>query len=193
MNPSQMYPLNGKLTYALPSLKFSYSLFYNNDWNKYYSRAWAWTPDGIMNNYMDDWIHSFQITQVLSQSILQTLKFAVNRYNYKGYVYADPFDPRYVDPTQGSPLSNYTFQSGGQQSGRYERETIESILQWQFNDQVSRHHKIGVGAELDWYKLYDHEYSLVSPSSGVGTDSVYTPIYLRLGSISSQDRRKPGV
>ncbi len=187
MNPSRMYSLNGKLTYGLPALKFAYSLFYNNNWNKYYSHAWEWTPDGAMNYYMDNWIHSFQITQIPSQNIFQTLKFAVNRYSYKGYVYANPFDPRYVDPTQGSPLSNYTFQSGGQQSGRYERETIESILQWQLNDQVSTHHKVAIGAELDWYKLYDHEYTLVSPSSGTGIDSVYTPLYLRLGSISSQD------
>lgn len=187
MNPSQLYSINGKLTYDIPSLKFAYSVFYNDNWNKYYSRAWAWTPDGIMNHYSENWIHSFQITQVPTPSILQTLKFAVNRYNYKGYVYANPYDPRYVDPNQGAPLSNYTFQSGGQQSGRYERETMENILQWQLNDQISRHHKVGIGAELDWYKLYDHEYSLVSPSSGTGLDSVYKPLYLQLGAISNQD------
>ncbi len=187
MNPTRRYSVNGKLTYSLPTIKLSYGLFYNNNWNKYYSHAWEWTPDGLTNNYMNNWTHSLQISHVPSQSILQTLKFAVNRYDYRGYAYADPYDPRYVDPTQGSPLSGYTFQSGGQQSGRYERETIESILQWQLNDQVSKNHKLGIGAELDWYKLYDHEYNLVSPASGTGVDSVYTPLYLQLGSISSQD------
>ncbi|HUI31644.1 MAG TPA: TonB-dependent receptor [Candidatus Acidoferrales bacterium] len=187
MNPSRMYSINGKLTYSLLLLKFSYSLFYNNDWNKYFSEAWKWTPDGLMNNYMNNWIHSFQISHVPSADILQTLKFAVNRYDYRGYVYADPYDTRYVDPAQGSPLSSYTFQSGGQQSGRYERETIESIVKWQLDDQVSKNHKIGVGAELDWYKLYDHEYTLISPATGTGLDSVYKPMYLQLGSISSQD------
>ncbi len=187
MNPSRLYSLNGKLTYSLPTLKFAYSLFYNDSWNKYYSHAWEWTPDGLMNNYMNNWIHSFQITHIPAPNIYQTLKFAVNRYSYNGGVYANPFDPRYTDPTQGSPLSNYTFQSGGQQSGRYERETLESILQWQLDDQISKHHKVGIGAEVDWYKLYDHGYNLVSPTSGTGLDSAYKPIYLNLGSISSQD------
>lgn len=58
MDPSRMYSANGKFTYSLPSVKLSYSVFYNNDWNKYYSHAWEWTPDGLMNNYMDNWIHS---------------------------------------------------------------------------------------------------------------------------------------
>lgn len=187
MNPSRLLSVDGKLSYSFPGLKLSYGIFYNDTWNKYYSRAWAWTPDGLMNNYMTNWIHNIQITNVPSQEVFQSLKFAVNRYDYKGYVYENPYDPRYVDPNQGGPLSNYTFQSGGQQSGRYERETIESILQWQFSDQVSNHHQLGAGLELDWYKLYDHEYNLVSPTSGTGIDSVYTPIYLQLGAISNQD------
>ncbi len=187
MDPTRMYSGNGKLSYSLPTIKFAYSLFYNNNWSKYFSQAWKWTPDGLMNNYMTNWIHSFQISQVPSNDILQTLKFAVNRYDYRGYVYQNPYDARYVDPTQGSPLSSYTFQSGGQQSGRYERETIESILKWQLDDQISKNHKVGIGAELDWYKLFDHEYNLVSPASGTGVDTAYTPLYLQLGAISEQD------
>jgi outer membrane receptor protein involved in Fe transport len=186
MNPTERYSFNGKLTYSVPEIKFSYSIFWNKDWNKYFSQQWAWNPDGIMNYYNDGWIHSFQITHVPSQSIYQTLKFSINRYDYRGYVYADPFDPRYEDPSQGVPSSGYTFQYGGQQSGRYERQTIESILQWQFNQQISREHKIGVGLETDWYKLYDHEYSLQSPNSGSANDTIYTPIYAQLGSPGNQ-------
>ncbi len=185
MNPTERYSFNGKLTYNLPTFKFSYSLFWNKDWNKYFSQAWAWTPDGIMNNYMNNFVHTFQISHIPSQSVYQTLKFSVNRYDYRGYVYADPFDKRYVDPSQGAPISNYTFQSGGQQSGRYERETLESILQWQLNAQLSKVHKLGVGAELDLYKLYDHEYSLITNDTLSTTDSVYTPFYSQLGTTLS--------
>ncbi len=185
MNPTERYSFNGKLTYNLPKFKFTYSIFWNKDWNKYFSQAWAWTPDGILNNYMNNFIHSFQISHIPSQSVYETLKFSVNRYNYTGYVYANPNDPRYQDPNQGAPISNYTFQSGGQQSNRYERETIQSTLQWQLNAQLSKIHKLGIGAELDWYKLFDHEYSLISPNTGVTTDSVYTPLYSDLGTTST--------
>lgn len=186
MNPTERYTFNGKLTYMIPNLKFSYSVFWNKDRNKYFSQQWAWNPDGNLTNYATDWIHNFQITHLASQSIYQTLKFSVNRYDYRGYVYADPNDPRYLDPAQGVPSSGYTFQYGGQQSNRYERETIESILQWQFNDQVSREHKIGIGAEADWYKIYDHSYNLISPNTGSISDSVYTPLYPQLGAPGNQ-------
>lgn len=183
MNPTERYSLNGKLTYIVPKLKVAYSVFWNKDWNKYYDHAWAWTPDGIMNHYMNNWIHSIQFTNIPSQSIYQTLKFAVNRYVYRGYVYANPYDPRYVDPYQGAPISNYTFQSGGQQSGRYESERIESILQWQLNAQVSKEHKIGVGAELDWYKIYNHNYNMVDLTPN---DIVFTVGYRKLGTTDNQ-------
>jgi outer membrane receptor protein involved in Fe transport len=186
MNPTERYTFNGKLTYSLSSLKLSYSTFWNKDWNKYFSQQWVWNPDGMMNYYNTNWIHSFQITEIPSQSIYQTLKFLVNRFDYKGYVYADPLDPRYEDPSQGVPNSSYTFEYGGQQTGRYERQTIESILQYQFNAQVSREHKIGIGAETDWYKLYDHEYGLQSPNTGSASDSIYTPLYAQLGSPGNQ-------
>jgi outer membrane receptor protein involved in Fe transport len=187
MNPSERSTFNGKLTYGLPSIKLSYSVFWNKSWNKYYSQQWAWNPDGMMNYYNTNWIHSFQITEIPSQNIYQTLKFLVNRFDYKGYVYANPFDPRYEDPSQGVPSSTYTFQYGGQQNGRYERQTIESILQWQLNAQVSREHKIGIGMEADWYKVYDHEYNLQSPNSGTSSDTIkYSPIYAQLGSPGNQ-------
>jgi outer membrane receptor protein involved in Fe transport len=180
MSPVRRYTFNGKLTYQLPSIKISYSGFWNKDWNKYYSHQWAWNPDGTMNYYTDGLINSVQISHIPSQSIFETLKFAVNRYNYHGGVYDDPYDPRYVDPSQGVPTSGYSFEYGGQQSNHYERETIESILQWQLNAQVSKEHKIGIGAELDWYKLYDHGYNLKSPNEDT-TVILYTPLYPQLG------------
>ncbi len=85
MNPTERYTFNGKLTYSVPNFKISYSLFWNKDWNKYFSQQWSWNPDGIMNHYSTDWIHSFQIANFVSQSVFQSLKFSVNRYDYQGY------------------------------------------------------------------------------------------------------------
>ena len=186
MNPTERYTFNGKLTYSIPSIKLSYSVFWNKDWNKYFSQQWSWNPDGALNYYSRDLIHSFQLTNVISQSIFQTLKFSNNHYDYKGYVYADPFDPRYEDPSQGVPSSGYTFEYGGQQSNRYERTTITNILQYQFNAQVSKEHKIGLGAEYAWYKIYNHDYNLISPNSGSLADSIYNQLYPQLGAPGNQ-------
>ena len=45
------YLLNAKLTYNLPSWKFSYSLFGDNDERTYYDHDYRWTPDGILNHF----------------------------------------------------------------------------------------------------------------------------------------------
>ncbi|HEX3074166.1 MAG TPA: TonB-dependent receptor, partial [Ignavibacteriales bacterium] len=74
MNPSDKYSFNGKVTYSLPKVKFSYSMFYDDNWNKYYNHGYKWTPDAIKNHYRKNAINTFQITHVPSNSTFQTLQ-----------------------------------------------------------------------------------------------------------------------
>ncbi len=170
MNPSLRRSLNGKLAYSIGTFKFVYSGLYDNNWNKYYDHAFAWTPDGIMNHYRTDWIHSFQITYSPTVNTYQTLKFGYDWYNYKGYLYANPYDTCYVDPSQGLPTGGgtaYTFNSGGNEAGRYDRYTKTKIAQWVLNSQINTKQKIGVGVELREDELYSHSTSLINLNSTI--------------------------
>jgi outer membrane receptor protein involved in Fe transport len=178
MNPSDKYSFNGKVTYSLPKVKFSYSMFYDDNWNKYYNHGYKWTPDAIKNHYRKNAINTFQITHVPSNSTFQTLQFASNFNRYYGYLYEDPYDPRYVDPTQGTPLSSYTFNSGGNEGDRYERSTRTNIIKWSLNSQITKEHKIGIGAESKIYTLYNHSMSLYAVT---GADSTTHLEYPALG------------
>lgn len=189
MNPSHRYSLNGKLTYNLPAVKLSYSYYNERNWNKYYDHSFAWTPDGIENHYRDASTHAAQVTHVLSPNTYYSLKFTSNMFDYHGGVYDFAYDPRYVDPNRGSPPSNYTFRSGGNQGGRYERTSRTYIGQWNLTSQLSKEHKLGAGVEAQWHKIYNHGYNVVNMTENQ-YDSTGTPIftlgYRQLGVLGNQ-------
>jgi outer membrane receptor protein involved in Fe transport len=193
MNPSRRWSLNGKLTYAFPGVKVSVSSFYEDAWNKYYSHAYAQTPDGIMHHYHRSQLHNFQVTHALSQNTFQSLKLSYNYFDYRGYLYQDPYDLRYVDPNRGTPISGYTFRSGGNQGDRYERNTRSLLAQWSLTSQISKEHKIGIGIEGQFYRIYNHGYSVYNLTENQ-YDSTGSPIftigYRQLGVIGNQAYKK---
>lgn len=189
MNPYTKYSFNGKLTYALPTIAITYSLFWDKTQSKGYDHGFSWTPDGVVTNYGEDWIQNLQFTHYISSSTNQTLKFSVNNYHFYGYLYENPFDPRYVSPRQGIAISNYTFRSGGNQGGRYDRTTRSYVGQWAMSSQITKEHKIGVGFEARLHEIYNHSWDLVNLTDGQ-TDSlgnvIFTPGYPAVGTISDQ-------
>lgn len=166
MNPYTRRSFNGKLSYSLPQIRFSYTLFWDDNWNKYYDHSFAWTPDGIMNHYRTNNVHSFQITHTPSANTYQTLKLSYNDFDYKGYLYENPYDPDYVDPTRGTPITNYTFRSGGNQGDRYNRYSRSKIGQWSLTSQVSDKHKMTVGLEGRLHEIHNHNNSIANRNTG---------------------------
>ncbi len=156
MNPYEKYSFNGKLSYNLSQFKFSYSFFWDDNWNKYYSHALRQTPDGIKNHYRTNTINNFQISYVPSQSTYATLKFSANLHKYAGHLYDDPFDSQYVGPNQGAPITGYTYWSGGNEVDRYVRSTNTYLLQFSLESQLTKEHKVKLGAEYRTHELYNH-------------------------------------
>ncbi len=186
MNPYRKYSLNGKLTYSLSEFKFTYGYFWEDNFSKGYDHNYRLTPDGIMSNYSRNTINSFQISHVPSQSTFQTLKFSVNNFRGKGYVFENPNDPRYVNPSQGSPITNYTFRSGGMNSGRYESNTQSVIGQWSITSQISKEHKIGIGVEGRIHQIFNHGTGITTYDIDSAGITLTTLRYPQLGSAGNQ-------
>lgn len=187
MNPYDKKSLNAKITYTAKQFKFSYSYFGDESNSRGYNHYWSWTPDGTMKHYGFSHMNSLSITHVPSQSTFQSLKFNSNYFNYKGYLYSDPYDPRYVSLNRGTPKSGYTFQQGGNQGGRYARQTLTNIIQWSINSQISKEHKIGAGIEGRFHTIYNAGRDLIDKDEN---DSVFTPWYRNLGSPGNQEYTK---
>jgi len=204
MNPDRKYSANAKLTYALPELSIMYSMFWDDNENRYYDHGFSLTPDAIMTHYRTDLIHNLQFTYFPSSNTFHTLKFSANFYNYKGYLYDDypinndplsadynPYgiDPRYVNPNQGVPTSNYTFRQGGNQMGRYKRHTNTLLAQYSYSSQISKEHKIGIGFEGKYYEIFSQNKDIINLTEGqldsMGIE-IFTPGYPNKGAITDQ-------
>ncbi|MDD8016836.1 MAG: TonB-dependent receptor [Bacteroidota bacterium] len=187
MNPSRKYSFNGKLTYSFDAFKLSYGGFFENSKWKEYDHSFKWTPDGTVNRFSENWIQNFQINHIISNNTFQSLKFSLNKFTGKAYLYDSPYDPRYIDINQGDPISNYTFRSGGNQGWRYENRSQSFIGQWTFASQITKEHKVSLGVEGRLHTLYDHGMSL---SAGLSGDTVFTIRYPQLGTIGNQSYSK---
>ncbi len=189
MDPYRKYSANGKLTYSYGDVKVSYGYFWEDNFSKGYSHANQLTPDGTINNYSTNTIHSLLFSHVMSQSTFQTLKFSVNAFRSHGYLYENPYDPRYVDPTAGTPITNYTFNAGGDDGSRYTSNTQSVIGQYTISSQVSKEHKIVFGVEGRMHQLLNHWMTIVNATENQtdsAGNSIFTLGYRNLGSLGNQ-------
>jgi len=194
MNPSTRFSANGKLTYSLKNVKISASGNYEHGWNKYYNHAYAWAPDGTTNNYHTGQSYNLQLTDAVSPSTFTSLKYTYNFFDYRGGLYEFPYDARYVDPDRGAPTSGYTFRFGGNDGGRYERNSIINTVQWSVSSQLSKEHKLGVGVEANFNRIYSHGYGIANMTPGLydstGLIPIFTLGYQNPGSINNQSYLK---
>ena len=192
MDPYRKYSLQGKLTYYLTSaIKLSYTLFWDDDEAKYYDHGYRLTPDGLKTHFNTNWHHNGIVNYSLSKSSFLTFKLAVNSSRYEGYVYEKPLDPRYVKPETGNPLSSYTFRSGGNQNDRYKRDMTSTIAKLDFVDQITKEHKLSIGAEFRTHNLYQF-YTAFNADPSTPADSIFDIIYPMPGTPGREEyRRKP--
>ena len=99
-------------------------------------------------------IHNLQISAIpFAKYIFTSLKFSANIHEFEGYLFEDPFDPRYGYPQQGQSLSHYTYRTGGTNGDRYDRTTNTMIGQWTLESQLSKQHKVKIGVEGRLHKV----------------------------------------
>ena len=69
MNPDSKYSTNIKISYALPEVNITYSLFYDNNENRYYDHGFSLTPDAVMTHYRTSLIHNLQFNYFVKSAI----------------------------------------------------------------------------------------------------------------------------
>jgi outer membrane receptor protein involved in Fe transport len=154
MDSFRKYSLQGKLTYYfIPSIKMNYTFFWDDNENSDYDHAYKLAPDGIKTHLNSNLHHNVVLNHTISNSTFHTFKGSYSRSLYEGYVFEDPYDPRYVIPEVGNPQSGYTFRSGGNQSDRYNRDLTTMIGKYDLINQLTNEHKLTLGAEYRTHKL----------------------------------------
>lgn len=172
MDPEERKSINTKVTYASETWKISYSLFWDDNWNKYYSHSYRLAPDGLKNHYRTNTMNNLQFSYYPTQDLFISLKASIGLNEYQGYLYKDEYDSRYVEPSLSDPISNgYTFRHGGNETDRYNRYTKSNLLLFSLEYQLNKEHKIKFGAEGRFHVLMNSGKSILwKDTSGTGTN-----------------------
>jgi hypothetical protein len=159
------------------SVNLSYGLYYNND-RSYGVAGWGYkyVPDAGTNHFNVSQTHILSVQHILSPSTFYDIKASYYDKDYKGYLYKDPYDYRYM-PTNTSDFEQYVF-------GRNTQDDISLVtrsndfyyygnpvdfsyskvkyltLNFDFTSQMTKRHlgKMGFSARLhelenEWFQL----------------------------------------
>jgi len=165
-----------KIFYDLTnSINLSYGFYYNDD--RSYGVAghqYKYIPDAGTNSFTKSQTHIFSFQHLLSQSTFYDFKASYYYKDYKSYLYANPYDYRYM-PTNPGDFKQYVFGDNpdinmGTNSNdfRYYGNPVDfsysKVKYFSYNlditSQITKRHlaKLGVSARLhdlknDWFQL----------------------------------------
>lgn len=160
MNWSRSFNFQGNLIYKpLPTLKIKYEFVYDKATSQNYERAYKYNPDGRPTNYSNGYIHSFDFTHTLSNSVFYTIKGSFGTNISKSYLYENPKDPRYLPSLYARGISNTGFLAGGTNNNRFWRRTQTIGLK---GDLVAQYkiHELKFGFEIRKHRLNVENYSV---------------------------------
>lgn len=100
---SMQSKLNWKVT---NNIKLSYGLYYNHDYS--YGANNKYVPDGGRYYFTDRYTHILTTTFIFSRSTFLDFKGNYYQSKHKNYLYADPYDYRYM-PTNTGDFQVYVF------------------------------------------------------------------------------------
>lgn len=193
LNPYEKKSVNAKLTYSAESWKLSYSVFWDDNFNKYYDHGYRLAPDGLKNYYRTNMINNVQLSYYPSQNTFLTLKFSANSNKYKDYLWENEYDPRYVDPNNSTPITDYTYRYGGNQTDRSNRTTLSNLILFSAESQITKEHKVKFGAEARLHEIRNAYKNLVNTTEGAIDslgNAVVTWGYTNLGTPNNQYYQK---
>ncbi len=197
MNPFNKYSFSGKIAYSYDAIKITYGGFWEKGKSKSYDHAFRWAPDGLMSHYYENWVQNLQFNHIINQNTFQSLKFSLNTFMGKGFLYENPKDSRYLESNAGIARSNYTFRYGGNQTGRYENRSTTKIAQWAFSSQLTKEHKVGLGIETRLHEIYNHDLTMRNETPGLMDSTthkyIFTVGYPPLGELGNQRYSKTPI
>lgn len=162
MNPYQKISTQLKITYKVSSnIRLNYSLLWNKVNSREYNHLFKLNPDGNYQSFKQGYTHILIWNHTLSSKTFYTAKLANVFFDYKSYVYEDPYDSRYVDPKRLTDASQNAFKTGGTQMWHYYRNTNTLQGKVDLTSQVNKTNQVKIGMDLRIHKLNLHEFQII--------------------------------
>lgn len=164
MNWSQKDYLQGKFIYKFSDVfKLMSSTIYDQVDYRDYDRAYALNPKGDVSRHRLGFTQLFKISHVLSTSTFYDLGLTYFNKKYEEYVYEDPNDPRHIHPAAYTRYDGFSFNTGGTNLHRFERETQTYLAKFDLTSQFTRTNEIKLGFEFKQHILSYEDIDLQPP------------------------------
>lgn len=172
MNENRWYTLQSKLTFRLTDLmKLQGTVNWDDRKFREYDHFYKLNPDGDFTKFRTGINGSLTLDHTLSKRTFYTLKAARFNTEFQQYVFEDPSDPRYVDPTKFA-VSAFQFSRGGQKNQHFFRQTTTNIIKFDITSQVTNRHLLKSGIETRIHRLHFLDFNVVDKFLN---DTLYTP------------------
>ncbi len=148
MNNSTSLTATNRVSYKLtPTRKIGYDFVFNESKYRGYSHGFRYNPDGVYNNFENDALHSFELTDLISNTTSYKIKASYARNIYEQYRYKD-LDPAHYEPEEYLRVPTAaSFYFGGTQNGRFERVGETYSIKFDAVSQISSQQEVKIGAE----------------------------------------------
>ncbi|MBN1465818.1 TonB-dependent receptor [candidate division KSB1 bacterium] len=162
MSWSESINLNGKLTYRMQNIKASLMYLLNDGQGQGYSHSRMYKPDGRSRWHDKTDMLTLQLNHVLGQRLFYELKFSYTDSKTGSYLYADPFDSRYLHDRYAANESFTGFITGGQDKGHYTNSTTKTLGRLDLTWQATNNHSLDFGAEAFRFEYNQASYSILN-------------------------------
>ncbi|MGE5401098.1 MAG: TonB-dependent receptor [Ignavibacteriales bacterium] len=138
----------------------------NRDY-KDYNHLYRLNPDGDYHRYQNSDLLSMTYNHIFGKSTFIDAVGSVFSTISKQYVYADPLDPRYVNPERLRDAGANAFLTGGTENWHLLHRTTTGTGKIDITSQVTTKHEVKTGIELNLHRLRYQDYQVhVDASSG---------------------------
>ncbi len=161
MSPDRRWTVLGKLSFKVFSAdNLDFTGLYQNQYSKIYDQNFRLNPDGTYQTLNGSYEGSLEFTHVFSDKTFLTLRGSILDGRYYQYLYSNPLDMRYVDPSRLNQRPADTFFTGGTENYHYNHDSRTYTAKGDLTSQVTDHHLIKLGFEFDYNRLWLHDYQV---------------------------------
>ncbi len=168
MNYQKRFSSQGKLSFDVGGSKALTveGIYLDNQYNDY-DHQFVLNPDGNYTQFQKSLLLIASYNIVFGNSSFMDLNASGFDSEYKEYVYQDPLDPRYVNPTRLQDAGANAFLTGGTQNWHFYHHTNTYTGKLDFTSQLDNIHQIKAGVEGNYHFLNYRDYQVhVDASSG---------------------------
>jgi outer membrane receptor protein involved in Fe transport len=130
-----------------------------------YDHLYKLNPDGDYKKFNNSYLLSAQYTQVFSNSTFLDVLASAFESDFKQYVFEDPLDPGYVDPSIKNVVSGSAFLTGGTQNWHFNHTSQTYTGRMDLTTQLNQIHQIKTGAEFKYHNIDYEDFQIIIDAS----------------------------